>query len=107
MTAIEVLFWVCLLLLAHTYVLYPIFLFFASALVQVGRDWRYLRSRPDRRRSLPAIQDLPAVTLIIPAHNEEEHLPAKLVNVGRLDYPRDRLQTIFVSDGSTDRTNGI
>lgn len=107
MTPIEGLFWACFLLVAHTYVLYPIFLFFASSLVQMGRDWRYLGSRPDRRRSLPAAQDLPAVTLIVPAYNEQDRLPAKLVNVRRLDYPRDRLQVIFVSDGSTDGTTDI
>ena len=107
MTPAEDLFWICLLLVAHTYVLYPVFLFFASALVQVGRDWRYLGARRDRRPAPPALAELPAVTLIVPAYNEQEHLPAKLANIRRLDYPRDRLQVIFVSDGSTDRTNDI
>ena len=61
MTPTETLFWICLLLVAHTYVLYPVFLFFASALVQVGRDWRYLGARHDRRPALPAPADLPEV----------------------------------------------
>ena len=47
------------------------------------------------------------MTLIVPAHNEERHLRRKLLNVGELDYARDRLDVIFVSDGSTDGTNAI
>src|SRR5207244_54312 len=51
--------------------------------------------------------ELPPVTLIVPAYNEEACLQDKVANVADLDYPRDRLQVIFVSDGSTDRTNDI
>ena len=45
--------------------------------------------------------------MIIPAHNEERHLPAKLANLAALEYPKDRLEILFVSDGSTDATNEI
>src|SRR5262249_20328377 len=48
-----------------------------------------------------------SVTLIIAAHNEQVRLPDKLDNLRRLDYPRDRLEVIVVSDGSTDETNKI
>jgi cellulose synthase/poly-beta-1,6-N-acetylglucosamine synthase-like glycosyltransferase len=99
-------FWTCLLLVAHTYFLYPLFLVCASALVQVGRDWRYLRTRRDRRpRTTPGV--LPSVTIVIPAYNEEGRLPGKLANLHAIDYPRDRLEVIFVSDGSTDGTNDL
>lgn len=43
-----------------------------------------------------------AVTLIIPSHNEEATLPAKLRNCLELDYPEDRLEVLVASDGSTD-----
>jgi cellulose synthase/poly-beta-1,6-N-acetylglucosamine synthase-like glycosyltransferase len=102
----EFTFWACLLLVAHTYLLYPLFLVLASTLVQVGRDWRYLRTRQERR-SRVAPEPLPSVTLIVPAYNEEARLADKLANLRALDYPRDRLEVIFVSDGSTDRTNEI
>src|SRR6266481_3547877 len=102
MTAPEYVFWASLLLVAHTYLLYPIVLFFAYALVQVRRDWRYLLSRRDGRcPAQPATELLPPVTLIIAAYNEETHLRDKLANIRELDYPRDRFNVIFVSDGST------
>jgi cellulose synthase/poly-beta-1,6-N-acetylglucosamine synthase-like glycosyltransferase len=107
MTAPAYVFWASLGLVAHTYLLYPIVLFFAYSLVQVRRDWRYLRSRRDGRCPTRAAAELPPVTLIIAAHNEETHLRDKLANIRQLDYPRDRLDVIIVSDGSTDDTNAI
>ena len=107
MTPAECVFWVSFLLVAHTYLLYPVALFFAYSLVQVRRDWQYLRSRRDGRSPLQGTADLPPVTLIIAAYNEDAHLRDKVANLGRVDYPRDRLQVIIVSDGSTDGTNDI
>jgi cellulose synthase/poly-beta-1,6-N-acetylglucosamine synthase-like glycosyltransferase len=103
----EILFWTSLLLVAHTYLLYPAILFVAYGMAQLRRDCRYLARGADRRCHELHDDELPAVSLIIPAHNEEAALPAKLVNLVELDYPADRLEVIFVSDGSSDRTNEI
>jgi len=103
----EGLFWACLLLVMHTYLLYPAFLLVAGAAVQVARDWRYISTRKDRRSVAVASDALPPVSLIIAAYNEQAYLPDKLISIRALDYPRDRLEVIFVSDGSTDRTNAI
>ena len=95
--ALPLIFWVCFLLVTYTYVLYPAVLLLASSLVRV------------RRRAARGTENaaLPAVSMIIPAHNEERRLPAKLANLAALDYPRDRLEIVFVSDGSTDASNEI
>jgi cellulose synthase/poly-beta-1,6-N-acetylglucosamine synthase-like glycosyltransferase len=103
----EWVFWACLLLVVHTYVLYPAFLFVACAVVQTARDWRYLSTRRERRAPGAVADVLPPVSLIIAAYNEQAHLPDKLANLRRFDYPSDRLEVIFVSDGSTDDTNAI
>jgi cellulose synthase/poly-beta-1,6-N-acetylglucosamine synthase-like glycosyltransferase len=103
----EYVFWTSFLLVAHTYLLYPILLFFAYSLVQVRRDWHYLHSRRDGRSPVQDAAALPPVTLIIAAYNEDAHLRDKLANIRGLTYPRDRLQVIIVSDGSTDGTNDI
>ncbi len=47
---------------------------------------------------------LPAVTLVIPAFNEEEYIDAKIKNSLALDYPKDKLEIIVITDGSTDNT---
>jgi cellulose synthase/poly-beta-1,6-N-acetylglucosamine synthase-like glycosyltransferase len=95
------------LLVAHTYVLYPCVLFVVYALRQARADLRYLTRRSERRRRGLDERELPAVTFIVPAYNEERHLKDKLSNLRELDYPKDRLQVVIVSDGSTDQTNAI
>jgi len=100
-------FWTCLSLVSYTYVLYPCVLFVIYAFAQARTDLRFLTTRRDRRRRALGDAELPSVTLIVPAYNEEAHLKDKIANVGEIDYPRDRLQVIVVSDGSTDRTNEI
>lgn len=106
MVFVEYTFWICLLLVLHTYLLYPLFLFAACAMVQVVRDWRYLGSRQDRR-IVPTLEPLPPVSMVIPAYNEGPRLVDKLQNIRQLDYPLDRLEIVFVSDGATDDTNAL
>lgn len=50
---------------------------------------------------------LPLTTVVLPAYNEERQIEAALNALLGLDYPRDRLQLLVVSDGSTDRTDDI
>jgi cellulose synthase/poly-beta-1,6-N-acetylglucosamine synthase-like glycosyltransferase len=103
----KIVFWLCTFLIGYTYFIYPMLLFAAYAFLQIRRDWHYLKSRGDRRCPRPAAGELPFVTMIVPAYNEEKHLPDKRVNIQQLDYPPEKLEVIFVSDGSTDGTNQI
>ena len=50
---------------------------------------------------------LPTISLIIACHNEEEIISEKIKNSLELDYPKDKLEIIVFSDGSTDRTAEI
>lgn len=105
--ASQVLFWALLFLVAYTYLLYPAGLVAAYAVVQLRRDLRYLAGRRDRRRGQLPDAELPPVSVVIASHNEEATLPARLDNLRVVDYPRDRLEVLFVSDGSTDGTNDL
>ena len=100
-------FWISFGLVCYTFFIYPIVLFLCYALVQVYRDILYLPSRRERRISHADSHDCPGVTLIIAAYNEEAHLPGKIANLRQTAYPVDKLQIVFVSDGSTDRTNEL
>lgn len=101
------LFWVCVFLVLYSYFLYPVLLFATYSLSQILRDCRYLTSRANRRRTSPDATQLPPVSLVVAAYNEEEYLPGKIENARHLDYPANKLEVIFVSDGSTDQTNSI
>ena len=49
----------------------------------------------------------PSVTLMIAAYNEEADIVEKLENSLSIFYPKDQLEIVVVSDGSTDRTDEI
>jgi len=102
----EVIFWLSLFLITYTYFIYPVFLFFLYSLLQLWRDWRYLAGRRDRRVA-PLDDDAVEISFLIPAYNEEAHLLEKIKNLRVMDYPRQKMQILIVSDGSTDGTNEI
>lgn len=49
----------------------------------------------------------PTVSLIITAYNEEKVIQQKIENTLNLSFPKDKLEIIIVSDGSTDKTDVI
>jgi len=83
-------------LLGSTYVGYPVVVHLLS---------RRAKDEPSRR-NLPH-SETPEIDLVLPVHNEERNLPAKLQNIFELDYPSEKLQVYVVSDGSSDSTNDI
>ncbi len=97
MTAVAaILFWAGAGLLVYTHLGYPLVLW---ALVGLGSV-----RRPPARQAGGHLEELPTVSLIVPAYDEEEVIAAKVANALALDYPRERLQLIVASDGSTDAT---
>ncbi len=42
------------------------------------------------------------MTVLVPMHNEEEFISAKLANLMETDYPREKIEVIVIDDGSTD-----
>lgn len=48
-----------------------------------------------------------AITVIIAAYNEERIIKQKIENTLSLNYPKDKLEIIIVTDGSTDNTYAI
>jgi cellulose synthase/poly-beta-1,6-N-acetylglucosamine synthase-like glycosyltransferase len=103
----EVLFWLSLGLVVYTYFIYPVVLFVAYSLAQLRTDWSYLFGRRDRRVSELQEDSVPEISFLVPAFNEEAHLLRKVTNIREMDYPREKVQLIFVSDGSTDATSEI
>ncbi len=77
------------LLLGYVYVGYP------------GVTWLLARLRP-RHRVTANIQ--PTVTIVIVAHNEDDRIDRRIENLLALDYPRELVEILIGSDGSTDAT---
>lgn len=98
MTILKILFWICLLLTVYTYVGYGIVLY---CLVAVKR----LFKGNTMQSELPADDDLPHVTFLVCAYNEQDVVDMKMQNIKEFDYPKNKLHVMWVTDGSTDDTN--
>jgi len=62
------------------------------------------------KRAAPVRKDLSyqtTVSLIMAVYNGAAHMRAKLETILALDYPKDLLEIIMVSDGSTDETESM
>ncbi len=46
----------------------------------------------------------PTVAIVVPVYNESDHVLKTAASFEALDYPRDRLQVVFIDDMSTDDT---
>jgi len=84
-----VIFWTCGVLLAYVYVGYPV----------LARLRAALSPRPTILEG-----GEPAVSVLVIAHDEADRIARRLDNLLALDYPRDRLELLVASDGSTDGT---
>lgn len=88
----QIVFWTSSCLFFYTYIGYPLFVRLLSR----------VRPKDVNRGNLE-----PKVTILITAYNEERDIKAKLENTLQLDYPKDKLEILVASDGSTDNTDNI
>jgi cellulose synthase/poly-beta-1,6-N-acetylglucosamine synthase-like glycosyltransferase len=97
-TALEILFWLSAGLLVWTQVGYGLVV--AGLARVLAPAPRGVRRSEERTASPPSRQ----VSLIVPAHDEQEVIGAKVRNALALDYPRELLQVIVSCDGCSDET---
>jgi len=89
------LFWISLFLLCYTYCVFPISIILIS-------KYKNLNSNIYTKD-----YELPPVSILIAAYNEEEVILGKVESIFKSDYPSEKIEIIIGSDCSTDRTNEI
>ena len=89
---LELLFFGSLIFIFYSYLGYPASLYVIGFFVKkdVKKDKQY-----------------PNLTMIITAYNEGKRIKTKLENTLEIKYPKEKLQILIASDGSTDNTNSI
>ena len=95
MIAVTIVFWVAVALLIYAQVGYALLLALLTAL------------RPGARTTRPTTashHDLPRVSVIVAAYNEQDVIGLRVTNLRALAYPAELLEVIVASDGSTDST---
>jgi cellulose synthase/poly-beta-1,6-N-acetylglucosamine synthase-like glycosyltransferase len=95
--ALEIVFWVAAGLIIWTQLAYAGALWLIVRLGERGRG-------AAEETAAAGEQQLPAVSLIVAAHNEQDVIEAKVANARGLAYPRERLEVIVACDGCTDAT---
>jgi biofilm PGA synthesis N-glycosyltransferase PgaC len=90
-----VIFWVCLFIIFYTYLGYGVVLYLLVKIRQAIKGKRTINND---------LENLPSVTLIIAAYNEESIIDDKIRNTLSLTYPADKINYLFITDGSTDLT---
>jgi cellulose synthase/poly-beta-1,6-N-acetylglucosamine synthase-like glycosyltransferase len=93
---LQVLFWLCVFALVHSYLLYPwIMCFFAN------------KTQTNVPVSEPLPEVLPFVSVIVAAYNEEKVIAEKLANLLNIQYPKHLVRFYIGSDASSDGTSDI
>ena len=96
----KIVFWIALFIVFYTYIGYGILLYI------IIRLKRLFVGSP-HEAVLPADEELPTMTLMICAYNEEDIVKEKMANTLALDYPKDKFRIMWVTDGSNDHTNEL
>lgn len=98
MTTLKVLFWILLFIVFYTYIGYGIVLFIIVKIrraLGIGKKVAVDHSYE------------PEVTLFIAAYNEKDYVKTKMQNSYELEYPKEKLNIVWVTDGSDDGTQEL
>jgi poly-beta-1,6-N-acetyl-D-glucosamine synthase len=99
MPDLKSIFWISFFIVFYSYLGYGALLFLLVALKRVLKKTSNTNSSKNRFE--------PDITLIVSAFNEEGFMEKKIDNTLKLNYPREKLKIIFITDGSTDKTPEI
>ncbi|WP_343563401.1 sugar transferase [Kiloniella sp. b19] len=87
-------------LVVYSHLLYPLIL----KVISKKESRNGAVHEPDNSAQEFNADQLPRITIVIPAYNEEASIAQKICNLSALDYPGDRFDVIIHCDGCTDKT---
>ncbi len=96
MKAIEIIFWILVFIVFYAYVGYGILLYI---LIKIKR---FIKGKPPQPNADGSYE--PDVTLFVTAFNEKDYVDDKIANSLAMEYPREKLHLVWVTDGSDDGT---
>ena len=95
MKTMEIIFWILLGIIFYTYIGYGIILYIMIKIKRI-----FIK----KNEILLTEEELPNVTLLIAAYNEQDFVAKKVENTKLLNYPKEKLHQLWVTDGSDDNT---
>jgi glycosyltransferase involved in cell wall biosynthesis len=110
-TVLEIIFWVSAALIVWTQLGYAAALATLARVLPPAASGSRARTRRSPEGGAPKasspLSPLPALSLIVAAHDEASVIAAKVENALALDYPRERLELIVACDGCVDDTAAL
>ncbi len=82
------------------------FMLLYQFVLSIGGFFLWRKERKGFKSSIPDT-DLPGVSILIQARNEEKVIGSLLERIGELDYPEEKLEILVIDDGSEDKTGEI
>lgn len=89
------LFFICVFLIVYSYFLFPVFIILIS------------RNKKLNSETYSKVEDMPAVSILIAAYNEQDVIKEKVLSSVNADFPKSKIEILIGSDCSTDSTNQI
>ena len=92
----KIAFWILLLIVFYTFAGYAVLL---SILL-------FLKKTISKKKVIPEVKssNLPRVCMFVAAYNESSYVDIKVANLLELDYPKELIQYLWITDGSDDGT---
>ena len=95
---ITIIFYISIFLVFYTYIGYGLLIY----LILI------IKRRSKQNKETEDIDNIiPEVTLFIAAYNEDYVVEEKMKNCYEIDYPKDKLKILWITDGSNDKTNEL
>lgn len=95
MKTLEILFWLLVFIIFYAYVGYGILLYIIIRIRRILGIYKPFSGNEDYE---------PEVTLFVAAYNEKDYVDAKVKNSLELEYPKEKVHQVWVTDGSDDGT---
>lgn len=92
----EILLWISVLAISHSYVFFPIILKKISA-----------KKKPNKIQWSEEDKEYPFISIILASHNEEKNIERKIISTLKTIYPAEKIEFLIGSDNSSDNTNSI
>ncbi len=89
----NILFWISVVFMFYTYFGY---------LLLMALLLNFKKAKPVNKATIT-----PPISIVVSAYNEEKNIGAKLNDITNIDYPKDKMEVVVISDKSSDRTDEI
>lgn len=92
---LQILFWLSIFLIFHSYVLFPLILKLKA------------ENKTENSICYTSVDEFPKISILTASYNEEKNIEQKIITTFKTDYPLNKIEFLIGSDNSNDKTNEI